>query len=116
MLAVLLCLGACAHRPDGDSIDIPPPRLGAAGDDSDGAPSTGGAGGEKASSPGAMAARQPDYRPLPDAPGMQLISSGFDPNASDDDGGQKEDGKHYVVPDTQVSYGPRSGRQSGYGH
>ncbi|MBB2189559.1 hypothetical protein HLH34_06225 [Gluconacetobacter azotocaptans] len=116
----MLCLGACAHRPDGDSIDIPPPRLAAAGDDGDGPSSSGGSGsgpgGEAASSPDAVAARQPDYRPLPDAPGMQLISSGYDPNASDDDAAQKEDGKHYVVPDTQVSYGPHSGRQSGYGH
>ncbi|MBB2201356.1 hypothetical protein HLH28_07130 [Gluconacetobacter tumulisoli] len=122
VVGVLLCLGACTvHRPDGDSIDIPPPGLAsAAGDDAGDAPSTGGdngaSGGRGASSPGAMAARQPDYQPLPDAPAMQLISSGYDPNASDDDADQKNDGKHYVIPDTQVSYGRHSGGQSGYGH
>jgi hypothetical protein len=119
LLMLLAGLTACTvKRPEGDSIDVPPvglfsgePRPGA---DPDAGP--GGARGPKHEG-GDLAARQPDYRPLPDAPGMQVISSGLDPNASDDDADQKDDGRHYVIPDTQVSYGSRArqGTQPGSG-
>ncbi|GCE84695.1 hypothetical protein MSKU15_3168 [Komagataeibacter diospyri] len=47
------------------------------------------------------------YHAPPDAAAMQMISSGYDPNQAgdDDSGSDSNDGKHFVVPDTQVSYG-----------
>ncbi|WP_244455084.1 hypothetical protein [Gluconacetobacter diazotrophicus] len=113
MLMLLAGLAACTvKRPEGDSIDVPPTGLFSGAPRPD-ATSPGKAGAARPGRPdnaGDLAARQPDYRPLPDAPGMQMISSGFDSNASDDDA-EKEDGKHYVIPDTQVSYGARGTRQ-----
>ncbi|MBV1830350.1 hypothetical protein HNW77_05780 [Komagataeibacter sp. AV436] len=56
-------------------------------------------------SPGDEAGTE-DYHPPPDAAAMQMISSGYDPNqAGDDSPSDSDDGKHFVVPDTQVSYG-----------
>lgn len=54
------------------------------------------------------------YHTPPDAAAMQMISSGYDPNqAGDDDGpSDSDDGKHFVVPDTQVSYGRKPGQSN----
>ncbi|GBQ31168.1 hypothetical protein ACLRDC_08790 [Gluconacetobacter sacchari] len=118
LLVLLAGLAACApKRPEGDSIDVPPLTL-FSGQERPGAAKTASAGqaGRDGSQPmsAAPAGRQPDYQPLPDAFGMQMIASGFDANAAGDDG-QKEDAEHYVIPDTQVSYGARNRGQTTYG-
>lgn len=127
LLACLLpaCLAGCApKRPDGDSIDVPPEGMAAAdvpAAQSGGGPHGGGRhgggwrGGRDDAASGDPAARPPDYQPLPDALGMQIIASGFDPNAAGDESADKDGGGHYVIPDTQVSYGPHGQRGGGQG-
>lgn len=114
LLALLAGLTACGFkRPDGESIDVPPLTL-FSGQERPGAAQTAAAGRQHDGSQpmsSASAGRQPDYQPLPDAWGMQMIASGFDSNAAGDDG-QKEDAGHYVIPDTQVSYGARGRGQT----
>ncbi|WP_246375583.1 hypothetical protein [Gluconacetobacter takamatsuzukensis] len=115
LLVLLAGLSACAlKRPEGDSIDVPPLTL-FSGQERPGSAQTASAGQQKhdGSQPmsAAPAGRQPDYQPLPDAWGMQMIASGFDSNAAGDDG-QKEDSGHFVIPDTQVSYGARGRGQT----
>lgn len=115
MLVLLAGLSACTFkRPDGESIDVPPLTL-FSGQERPGAAKTASAGqqhdGGSQPMSAAPAGRQPDYQPLPDAFGMQMIASGFDSNAAGDDA-QKEDADHYVIPDTQVSYGSRNRGQT----
>lgn len=117
LLVLLAGLTACGFkRPDGESIDVPPLTLFSGQERPGYAKKTASADGRRnadGSQPmsAAPAGRQPDYQPLPDAWGMQMIASGFDSNAAGDDG-EKEEGGHYVIPDTQVSYGARNRGQT----
>lgn len=117
MIGLLACLASCSagHDDNNDPADVdesPPPL--------------GGAGHHVASARDALRplskrlARVPDdddsqteaYHTPPDSAAMQMISSGYDANqAGDDDAADSDDGKHFVVPDTQVSYG-RQGKSS----
>ncbi|WP_239020241.1 hypothetical protein [Novacetimonas pomaceti] len=121
MIGVLLCLSSCADTMHGDPTDPV--------DVDEAMPPIGGhrANGTTVRAPPAQASaaghvRQlprvdpdPDaateaYHSMPDAAAMQMISSGYDPaQAGDDDDQDQEDGKHFVVPDTQVSYGKPKG-------
>lgn len=114
MIGLLACLASCSagHDDNNDPVDVDeaPPPAGAAG------------GRQLARAREALrplsTKHLPDptstaddgateaYHTPPDSAAMQMISSGYDPNqAGDDDAGDSEDGKHFVVPDTQVSYG-----------
>ncbi|KPH87496.1 hypothetical protein GLUCOINTEAF2_0200363 [Komagataeibacter intermedius AF2] len=116
MIGLLACLAACSagHDDNNDPADVDesPPPLG----------SHGGARNSAAHARDVLRPlarhlpRPPDptdetgteaYHTPPDAAAMQMISSGYDPNQAgdDDSGSDSDDGKHFVVPDTQVSYG-----------
>ena len=116
MIGLLACLAACSGGQDDNNdpadVDESPPPLGAHG----GARHASRARDDALRPLSRHLPAPPDptdetateaYHTPPDAAAMQMISSGYDPNqAGDDDSGSgSDDGKHFVVPDTQVSYG-----------
>ncbi|MCE2576261.1 hypothetical protein [Komagataeibacter sp. FNDCR2] len=112
MIGLLACLASCSggHDDNNDPVDVDeaPPPAGAAGRQLARAREALRPLSTKHLPPPADPADDTAteaYHAPPDAAAMQMISSGYDPNQAGDDDGGSEDGKHFVVPDTQVSYG-----------
>ncbi|CUW46466.1 MULTISPECIES: hypothetical protein [Novacetimonas] len=121
MFGVLLCLSSCADTMHGDrndpvDVDEAMPPIG--GHRANGTTVPGPAHASAAGHVHRLPRVDPEpdppmeaYHPMPDAAAMQMISSGYDPSQAgdDDDSQNQEDPKHFVVPDTQVSYGKPHG-------
>ena len=120
MIGLLACLAACSGGHDGDNdpddVDEMPPPLGRSAWEGHHATHASNALRPlsrhlpRPPNPGEDGATE-DFHPPPDAEAMRMISSGYDPNqAGDDDQPESDDGKHFVVPDTQLSFGKPGGK------